>query len=111
MPYTKKNYPNTMKNLSSDVREKAIEILNTLLEEKKMDESIAIPTSISRAKDWASNRGKPISKTETDQKSHGKDLYVLPQDDGWAIKKENASKASFVFETKKEAVDKARDMA
>jgi uncharacterized protein YdaT len=35
MPYTKNDYPDSMKNLSSDVREKAIDILNKLLEEKK----------------------------------------------------------------------------
>jgi uncharacterized protein YdaT len=76
-----------------------------------MNANIAIPTSISRAKDWASNRGKQIPKTKTDQKAHGKDLYVIPHDDGWAIKEEKALKASFVFYTKKEAVDKGSKIA
>jgi len=111
MPYSKNDYPISMKNLSSDIREKAVDILNTLLEEKKMDEDIAIPTSISKAKDWASNRGKNISKTDTDTKAHGKDLYVSPHDKGWAVTEEKASSASFVFNTKKEALEKSRDMA
>lgn len=38
MPYTKNDYPNTMKNLPEKVREKATEILNTLLEEKKIQD-------------------------------------------------------------------------
>ena len=58
MPWTKNDYPNSMKNLPDEVRNKAIEIGNALLDEKNMDEGIAIATAISRAKDWAANRGK-----------------------------------------------------
>ncbi|MCB2196708.1 MAG: DUF2188 domain-containing protein [Bacteroidetes bacterium] len=111
MPYTKNDYPNTMKNLPEKVREKAIEILNTLLEDKKMEESIAIPTSISRAKDWATNRGIDIENTDTDSKSHGNDLYILPRKDEWIIKREKSEKASFTFSNKKDAIDKAFEMA
>jgi uncharacterized protein YdaT len=53
MPWTKTNYPNSMKNLPAAVRSKAIEIGNALLGEGKMEEGIAIATAISRAKDWA----------------------------------------------------------
>ncbi len=59
MPWTKTDYPVSMKNLPKEVRDKAIEIANALLEERKMDEGIAIATAIIRAKDWAANRGKP----------------------------------------------------
>ena len=111
MPYTKNDYPNTMKNLPKEVREKAIDILNTLLEDKNMKESVAIPTSISRAKDWAANRGIDFEKTETDSKSHGNDLYVIPRNDEWMIKKEKSEKASFTFSNKKDAIDKAFEMA
>ena len=55
MPWTKKDYPDSMKNLPEAVRNKAIEIANVLLEEKNMEEGIAIATAISRAKDWAAN--------------------------------------------------------
>lgn len=58
MPWTRKDYPVSMKNLPAAVRNKAIEIANALLEEKSMDEGIAIATAISRAKDWAENHGK-----------------------------------------------------
>jgi uncharacterized protein YdaT len=34
MPWTKTDYPNSMKNLPTAVRNKAIEIANALLEEK-----------------------------------------------------------------------------
>ena len=44
MPWTKRDYPVSMKNLPGEVRNKAIEIANALLEEKNMDERIAIAT-------------------------------------------------------------------
>jgi len=111
MPYTKDNYPNTMKNLNEEVRKKAIEILNKLLEDKNMDESIAIPTSISRAKDWAANRSIDFNHTQADEKKHGNDLYVMPRENKWIIKKEKSARASFTFSTKKDAIDKASEMA
>ena len=58
MPWTKTDYPVSMKNLPEAARNKAIEIANALLEEKNMDEGIAIATAISRAKDWAETHGK-----------------------------------------------------
>ena len=62
MPWTKDNYPNSMKNLPSDIREKAVEIANALLEERKMEEGIAIATAISRAKEWAANHTKAVHR-------------------------------------------------
>lgn len=37
--------------------------------------------------------------------------HVLPQEDEWAVKKEKADRATAKFDTKKEAVTKARDLA
>jgi len=116
MPWTKKDYPASMKKLPVAVREKAIEIANALLEEKRMDEGIAIATGISRAKDWAANRGKRTaakgSSRSTDVKKHGEDRYVIPYNEHeWAIKNEGSKKVSKVFSNKKEAVKKARTEA
>ena len=58
MPWTTDNYPDSMKNLPKDVRDKAVEIANALLEERKMEEGIAIATAITRAKEWTANRNK-----------------------------------------------------
>jgi uncharacterized protein YdaT len=52
MPWSKENYPVSMKNLPDAVREKAIEIANAILEDGHTDEGIAIATGISRAKGW-----------------------------------------------------------
>ena len=116
MPWTKNRYPDSMKNLPKEVREKAVEIANALLEEKNMDEGIAIATAISRAKDWAANRGKPTeSKVQhrvVDVKHHGKDRYVVPAPEGgWAVKEEGRKGPEAIFSTKEEAIRKAREEA
>lgn len=117
MPWTKRSYPDSMKNLPAEVRAKAIEIGNALLEEKEMNEGIAIATAISRAKDWAANRGKPTESKvagsqATDVKSHGEDRYVIPyHEKQWAIKKEKSKRAERVFDSKPEAVKQAKQEA
>jgi uncharacterized protein YdaT len=52
MPWTSAYYPVSMKNLSPDVREKAIEIANALLESGR-PEGQAIRIAIASAKQWA----------------------------------------------------------
>ena len=54
MPWTKKDYPISMKNLVPRIRHKAIEIANALLEEG-MEEGSAIPIAIAKAKEWNEN--------------------------------------------------------
>lgn len=105
-----------MKNLPEAVRNKAVEIANALLEEKSMDEGIAIATAISRAKDWAVNHGLKIGDESkdyhpTDVKKHGEDRYVIPYNGEWAIKKEGATRVEKIFENKQKAVKVAREEA
>jgi uncharacterized protein YdaT len=116
MPWTNRSYPVSMKNLAKPVREKAIEIANALLGERRMDEGIAIATSISRAKDWAANRGKETASRSgsrsNDVKQHGEDRYVIPyKDDKWAVKKEGATRVEKSFDDKQEAINNARKKA
>jgi uncharacterized protein YdaT len=66
MPWTKQNYPDSMKNFMAPVRNKAIEIANSLLKEG-YDESRAISIGIATAKEWAENRGKKIMKDRSRQ--------------------------------------------
>ena len=85
MPWTEKNYPASMKNLPEQVRRKAIEIANALLEDKQMDEGMAIATAISRAKDWAagnrkeylfSSRRKAVRRAEREARDSNSYLKV-----------------------------------
>ena len=61
MPYTKKDYPDSLKNFMAPVRNKAIDIANALLNEGN-DESKAIAIATAKAEEWARNRNKKIRK-------------------------------------------------
>jgi uncharacterized protein YdaT len=116
MPWTKNKFPASMKNLPDEVRDKAVDIANALLEEKDMSEGIVIATAISRAKDWAANRGKKFENPDesriSDVKQHGEDRYVIPYEKTrWAIKVEGSEDVQDVFPNKKEAIVKAREEA
>lgn len=62
MPWTLTYYPVSMKNLSPQLREKAIEIANALLAEG-MDEGKAIRVAIAKAKEWARHHSGESSGT------------------------------------------------
>lgn len=110
MPWTKTDYPVSMKYLPAPVRNKAIEIANALIGEDKMEEGILIATAISRAKDWAANRGINIYGEEkknrkVDIKEHGEDRYVIPYGEKeWAVKAEGRKKVEYIFRNKRKAV-------
>jgi uncharacterized protein YdaT len=40
-----------------------------------------------------------------------KNVHVVPHDDGWAVKREGADRASGVYGTQKEAIDRGREIA
>jgi uncharacterized protein YdaT len=60
MPWDESYYPRSMRKLPSEVRLKAIEIANALLEEG-YDEGKAIRIAIAKAKEWA----RDASRVET----------------------------------------------
>ncbi|MCM3491060.1 DUF2188 domain-containing protein [Alkalihalophilus marmarensis] len=90
MPWNKNDYPDSMKNLNKEVREKAIEIANSLVEDG-YEEGRAIPIAIDEA--------EKIGNTKNDE-----NYQLMNQNDQWAIKKEGAERASKTFETKEEAL-------
>lgn len=51
MPWTHDRFPNAMRHLAPEVRAKAIDIANALLDEG-MDEGRAIRIAIAKAKSW-----------------------------------------------------------
>jgi len=67
MPWSYKDYPPAMKNLSVKERHKAIEIANAILEEGKLDEGAAIAAGISKAKDVVA--AKANKKADSKSKS------------------------------------------
>lgn len=55
MPWNETRYPASMRNLAPEVRSKAIEMANALLEEG-YEEGMAIRIAIAKAKEWAERR-------------------------------------------------------
>ena len=59
MPWTKLEYPVSMRTLTPIVRAKAIEIANALMAEN-IEIQTAVITAINRARDWAANHFKDL---------------------------------------------------
>ncbi|MEG9298808.1 DUF2188 domain-containing protein [Mangrovibacillus sp. Mu-81] len=97
MPWSKNDYPASLKNLPADVRNKAIEIANALLDEG-YDEGRAIAIATDRA--HKSEEGSGKDKTEYHVKTH---------DDGWQLIEADSSRAIMVEDTKEELLSKAKD--
>lgn len=55
MKWTKENYPIAMRYLDKEVRNKAIDIANSLVKKEQMDEGMAIPIAINQAKEQKQN--------------------------------------------------------
>lgn len=124
MLYTKKDYPDSFKNLDNDIRLKAIDILNAMIKDG-YDEDNAIPISISQAKKWIDNasevelrnlKTKDLTKHEkTSNSSRLQDVdvkvYYDDEKKQWAVKSVGAERVSQYFKTKKEAKVKAKEIA
>ncbi|MBB6450548.1 uncharacterized protein YdaT [Geomicrobium halophilum] len=124
MPWNMNDYPSSLKNLDQAVRKKAIEVGNAMLADGH-DEGRAIPIATQQAKEWYENASeKEIqeflregdTEGEGDESSRPELLdrpqFVTPhQDGGWAVQAEGAFQASDVFDNKKEAVKRGREIA
>lgn len=124
MPYTKRDYPDSMKNLDKIVRVKAIDILNAMLK-NGYDEGQAIPISISQAKEWAADASdkekKALSKEDITKHQKTSDSARLQDADvrvsydqekeKWSVESEGAKQVDSYYETKKEAVKRAKEIA
>jgi uncharacterized protein YdaT len=64
--FSKDDYPASWKNFYAEVRYKAIEIANELMEDQNMEEGRAIAIATKQAKEWAKNRDKDIRKENVD---------------------------------------------
>lgn len=126
MVWTKKDYPESLKNLEENTRLKAIDILNAMIEEG-YDEDTAIPIATSQAKDWindASNKEieKLMKKNITKHKDNNDasssrlqnanvEVFYSNKKEQWAVKSIGANRVSSYHETKKEAIKKAEHIA
>lgn len=121
MPWSKTDYPASMKNLRADVRQKAIDIANALVEEDKYEEGRAIAIATAQAEKWAKNRDKPIRKknaegstgqaVESGPETDESPIHVIPdpKGEGWLVKQEQKRLAQ--GKDKGDVLTKARDKA
>lgn len=126
MPWDMKDYPNSFKNLDELVKKKGIDLLNALLAEG-YPEDRAIPIAISQAKKWYENASpkekEELKKAKNPQKTdkhEGKkinqdlldnDVLVYFDEGKWQVKTKEAKRASDSFDTKKEAEQRAKEIA
>ncbi|MBA3868461.1 MAG: DUF2188 domain-containing protein [Anaerolineae bacterium] len=93
--------PPTMQYMDTQVRDKAFDIFNALLDEG-YDDAQAIPIAIAQAKKWAQGH------------RHGQDsqqcVHVVPHPDGWAVRRANAQKSNFIFKRMSDAKTKALEI-
>lgn len=126
MPFDRRDYPASMKNLDKEVRDKAIDIVNAMLKDG-YEESDAIPIAIAQAKDWASDASlkekKDIRKKDLKdhEKSPGKsgarlaDSNVIVSynfdEEKWQVKSEGADQVEGYYDKKSEAKTRAKEIA
>ncbi|MGB6409488.1 MAG: DUF2188 domain-containing protein [Planococcus donghaensis] len=95
MPWNKKDYPDSFKNLTDDVRDKAIEIANALLRDG-YEEGRAIPIALEQAK-------------KTENSDEDRPVYEIKKhDEGWQLKKKDSKKAILIEETKESLMGEAK---
>jgi uncharacterized protein YdaT len=98
MSWTKSDYPNSLNNLPTEVRNKAIEIANALLDEGYEEgRAIAIATEQAR---------KNIEDHTDKQQFH-----VKTHENGWQLIKEEGNQAIFVEDTKENLLEQAKQYA
>lgn len=125
MPWTKTDYPPSMKNLEEKVRLKAIDIANAMVVDG-YDESRAIPIAINQAKEWAKDatkkevselKKKDITDHEKSENNsvHLQEADVIVQYDHeenvWQVISKGAKKADSIHDTKKSAQIRAKEIA
>lgn len=97
MPWTPSDYPDSMKNLDAEVRSKAIEMANAMLEDG-MEEGRAISIATAKARDYV--HGTDDSKRPQ--------YIVKPHNDGWALMKKEGERAIQSAETKQKLLEDAK---
>lgn len=126
MPWNMQDYPASLKNFDELLRKKIIDIANALVA-NGYDESNAIPIAINEGKDWYEQASKgdladleaeknPSKNDAHDTSSANPDLLdndveVYFEDDQWKVKTVDAKRASESFDTKEDAVDRAKAIA
>ena len=123
MPWTMEDYPQSWKNFEELERKKAIDIGNAMLKDG-YKESDVIPIATNQAEKWYEHaskeeletlKNKHITQHQEDESANPKlneeNVHVYYEDHEWKVKTEDAKQASDTFSTKKEAKQRAKEIA
>lgn len=125
MPWDLDDYPDSFKNLDHVVKKKAIDIANALLD-NGYEEGRAIPIATEQAKEWADNasddeiRSFKYSDAPDKQDQHDdttneelldNDVMVYFEEEEWKVRTKDAKRSDSTFDSKDEAVKRAREIA
>lgn len=124
MPWTEKDYPESLKNFDETTRRKAIDIANAMVADG-YDEDRAIPIATARVKEWALDadpkekrelQDKDITTHEgsTDRaKLQDADVIVSyrEDEDQWEVRSRGAERADSLHETKQAAEKRAKEVS
>lgn len=125
MPWDMNDYPDSMKNLDTLIRKKAIDIANALVD-NGYPEGRAIPIAQEQAKEWyddASQKEKkefeneknPTKSDEHEQDTNpdllDNDVKVFFEDDIWKVQTKEADRPDSTFDKKADAVNRAKEIA
>ena len=121
--WTTQDYPNSWKNLDELERKKAIDLGNAMLTNGYKEDDV-IPIATSQAEKWYKDatddelkelKNKKISKHDKDQSANpelmDESVEVYFEDDQWKVKTTGAKRAGSTYDTKKEAVERAEEIA
>ncbi len=95
-------YPPSMQCMDAPLRHMAFDIFNALLDEG-YDDDQAIPIAIAQAKKWAQGH-------RHGQESKASCVHVVPHPDGWAVRRADERKSSFIFKRMGDAKTKALEI-
>lgn len=128
MPWNMQDYPDSFKNFDKVLRKKMIDMANAMVD-GGYKESEAIPIATEQAKEWYENASKSeieaFRKENNPQKDDDhdnddarpeltdEDVEVRFDDDNnqWMVKTVDAKRASNTYDTKNEAISRAKEIA
>lgn len=125
MPWDLSDYPDSFKNMDHVVKKKAIDIANALLD-NGYEEGRAIPIATKQAREWADNASEEEIKSykygdapdkqdkhedTTNEELLDNDVLVYYEEDEWKVRTEDAKRSDSSYETKAEAMNRAKKIA
>ena len=96
--FSQEQVPDELRALSDEMQEKAVHMANALTEQGYQ---------LRAAGSMALERVRHLSGMSDETPAQ----HVLPHDEGWAVMRADAERATALFPTKKEAMDRGREIA